>query len=394
MENKEPTQLFKQLKKIIKKNFPELLFYTEACLSVIATLRLNNLNNPVGLNLVGPPSSGKTTVLSFFYNIEGITLKCDNFTPRSFVSHHANKTEQELKKNDLSPKIKDKGIIIPELAPLFGKRKDDLNEGLSVLTRIFDGEGLETYTGARGYRGYKGEYLFSWLGATTPLPNHVWKLMGKLGNRLLFLNVEEGDKSEKELIRIMGKNDFKIKVSECRTIIHEFLNILWKTEKITWNGAKDSKKYRVFIARFVDLIRRLRSPVEFYQGNYIGIPIIEKPERLMDTLYSIAKGHAIINGRNKINKDDLKIVLKVGLSTMPYDRSKIFDLLVKYNGELNTKNIIKELDCAPSTANRVIQILGILKIGDVKSRQKDKPGKPMKFIKLKDKYKWLVEFSK
>ncbi|MCD4666709.1 hypothetical protein K8R47_02770, partial [archaeon] len=147
----------KELKEVVEKNFPEMWLPTSACLSVIATLKLKDLSDPVGLNLQGAPSSTKTTILSFFYDINGITYKTDNFTPKSFVSH-ANIGDKELLKIDLLPKIKNKTVIVPELAPIFGKRKEDLTENLSILTRVFDGEGLETDSGTKGRRGYSGDY--------------------------------------------------------------------------------------------------------------------------------------------------------------------------------------------------------------------------------------------
>lgn len=61
----------KEVRGVIDANFPKDVWdKTEICLSVIATLLLKNLSNPVGLNLVGMPSSNKTTVLSFLYGID------------------------------------------------------------------------------------------------------------------------------------------------------------------------------------------------------------------------------------------------------------------------------------------------------------------------------------
>jgi hypothetical protein len=30
-------------------------------------------------------------------------------------------------------------------------------------------------------RGYEGDYMFSWIGATTPIPHKVWEQFGNLG---------------------------------------------------------------------------------------------------------------------------------------------------------------------------------------------------------------------
>jgi len=153
----EKKTTIEEVKSVVLTNFPDVWNEAKACMSVIATLLLEDLSDPTGLNLIGSPSSKKTTVLDFFYNLEGITFNTDNFTPKSFVSH-ANIKKEELEEIDLLPKIKDRCMIIPELAPIFGKRKEDLVENMSILTRVFDGRGLWTDSGSKGHRGYGGEY--------------------------------------------------------------------------------------------------------------------------------------------------------------------------------------------------------------------------------------------
>ena len=61
------------------------------------------------------------------------------------------------------PKIKDKLFLTPELAPTFAQREDELMQTLGIMTRILDGHGYESDTGAQGHRGYNGEYMFSWI---------------------------------------------------------------------------------------------------------------------------------------------------------------------------------------------------------------------------------------
>ena len=66
-------------------------------------------------------------------------------------------------------------FLVPELAPLFGLRNEDLLENFSILTRVLDGQGLSTDSGVHGRPGHTGDYLFSWIGCTTPIEHRVWK---------------------------------------------------------------------------------------------------------------------------------------------------------------------------------------------------------------------------
>jgi hypothetical protein len=110
------------------------------------------------------PSAGKTIAVNFFADIRELAYPTDKFTPASFVSNAANVAKNKLREIDLLPRIQYKLFIIRDLAPLFSKREDDLNECLGILTRVLDGEGLNTDSGIHGQREYNGEYLFMILG--------------------------------------------------------------------------------------------------------------------------------------------------------------------------------------------------------------------------------------
>ncbi len=62
------------------------------------------------------------------------------------------------------PRIKNKFFLTPELAPTFAAKDDDLLQVLGIMTRILDGHGYESDTGAHGHRGYNEEIMFTWVG--------------------------------------------------------------------------------------------------------------------------------------------------------------------------------------------------------------------------------------
>jgi hypothetical protein len=51
--------------------------------------------------------------------------------------------------------IKNKCFLTPELAPTFAARDEDLLALLGIMTRVLDGYGYESDTGAQGHRGYR-----------------------------------------------------------------------------------------------------------------------------------------------------------------------------------------------------------------------------------------------
>src|SRR3989344_2093091 len=402
--SKKPSQevrTLNQLREIIIKNFPSIWFETEACLSACATLGLKNLNGCPSLNLVGNPSGEKTTVLSFFYG-QDKTYISDDFTPRAFVSHSANVKGDELKKVDLLPKIKDRILITPELAPLFEAPKDKLIDNFAMLTRVLDGEGLNRDSGTHGHRGYSGDYKFIWIGATTPLKASVWNVMGKIGNRLFFLNMRDKNRNNQDYLEMFRGRAYEEKVKECRGAVRSFLNNLFEqnqTRSLEWDAEGD-----IFllpeIIKYAKFLSNLRGSLMLWkseeQGKYeFNFPIIEEPPRAINALYNLAKGHALINNRTFLRNEDLEIVRAVCFSSMPHDRVEFLKLLGKHEGKLTTQQIQNELNCSDETARKTMNIFKILGIVNLKSIQIDYSGtgRPMHYIEIVDEFRELLEHT-
>ena len=186
-------------KSILSDNFPDLAFAAEAGLSTVGQLLIYDIKNPFALVYVDVPSSGKTITLNFFSTIKELIYTTDNFTPAAFVSHAANRSEKKLAEIDLLPKIQYRAMMVRDLAPIFAKREEDVQAMLGILIRVLDGEGYESDSGLHGKRGYIGDYLFMLLAASTPIRPRIWKIMGNLGSRLFFLNINGKEKDETEL---------------------------------------------------------------------------------------------------------------------------------------------------------------------------------------------------
>jgi hypothetical protein len=103
----------------------------------------------------------------------------DNFTARSFVSHSTAVNPEELVEIDMLPKIKNKLFLTPELSPLFTTKEEDLQQLLGIVTRIADGHGYVSDSGAHGHRGYDEDIMFVWVGAAVDNPiqglQSTWK---------------------------------------------------------------------------------------------------------------------------------------------------------------------------------------------------------------------------
>ncbi len=332
----QPAPDIATVRETVKEHFPDLWPAVEVGLSTCATLLLADRVNPVALIYVGPPSAGKTTVASMFDGAtvkgEALCYRSDKFTAAAFVSHSAKATTRQLTQIDLLPRIKGKVFLTPELSTMFRGKENELEERFSMITRILDGQGLTTDSGTHGRRSYVGDYLFAWIGCTTPFSPSVWRIMAQLGSRLFFLVMDQS--VEVKVGDLINKTvPYKVRLTDCRQVVHHFLDHLFGhyggVRGVQWQTEEDPRKVIKWIARCAMLLAVMRTE----QSSEDTPPAPESPHRAYAVLYNLARGHALVHGRQQLTEEDLSLLAKVTLSSMPTKRREVFLALVQNKGE-------------------------------------------------------------
>jgi hypothetical protein len=392
MHNATATPDITALRKTIESLFPELWPAVSVGLATCATLLLAENANPTALIYVGGPSTGKTTVASMF---EGATItvqgtpqelcyRTDKFTPAAFVSQAANRTSAQLKNVDLLPRIKDKVLLTPELAPIFRGKDDELTTTFSIITRVLDGQGLQTDSGTHGQRGYAGPHLFAWIGCTTPFEPRVWKIMSQLGSRLFFLVMQAGGKVTVERLMALGNGpSYQERLAACRAAVHVFLKGLFsahgEVRSVRWPNEGDESEARLWLARCAMLLAAMRTvPAEERElgGKTVyKAGCAEGPERALAVLTNLARGYAIVQGRRGVVMDDLPLIIAVTVSSIPGDASPIFKAAVEKGGELSVEDVRVLLGAEhPETARMRMRYLHAVGVLEFVTRGTGKPG--------------------
>lgn len=386
---------------VVQKYFPDLMLPAEVGLSVMAQILIKDITNPFALVYVDAPSSGKTITLNFFSQLKDLVYTTDDFTPASFVSHSANTKKKDLEKNDLLPQIRYKTIIVRDLAPIFAKRDEDVQAMLGILIRVLDGEGYESNSGLYGKRGYTGDYLFMMLSASTPIRPHIWKVMGNLGSRLFFLNIGSKGKDVQTLAKQLEKPCRDNEVI-CRQITTEALKTLWSKypDGVTWDVASDDQGLREQIGRIAKTLAKLRATLnvwkemgsngESYEHTQ---PIEEHPDRINQLLYNLARGHALVSGRENIEQEDINVVLRVALDSGKPTRAQLFKSLIENNGTLKTSQVKELLKCSTNTALKSMEemrLLGLV-ISEENLQDAEFRGRPETSVDLVEDFRWLLK---
>jgi hypothetical protein len=382
------------LRHVIEAFFPRLWLPTEAVLASALAMMNADVVNPPTCIFTGAASSSKTTVLDFFDNIAEITYRSDRFTPKAFVSHAANVPQQHLAKIDLLPRVKHRVLITPELAPMFRQKEEGLRDQFSVLTAVLDGHGYTGDSGTQGRRGYTGDYLFTWIGATTPLPMHVWRVMAQLGSRLLFYEMPGGEVTDAELDEALSGVPYRDKLRACASCVSRFLSrrfceyggvrgVKWDAEANPLPVLKTIKG----LARLLALCRSSLSADDRFDGTS-GTPAdAEQPFRAQATLYNLARGRAMAHGRQHLIEEDLPLVAHVTLSSMPHERSRLLRALIRGQGWLTTKQVARVLGVSRPTARLKMGDLARLGIATLKDRDQ------FARLSLRPDWRWCLDLA-
>jgi hypothetical protein len=250
----------------VNEYFPEISLELDFILSIKTILNIEDITLPFMGIVFAVPSSMKTKVIEILRKWH-YSYFTDKFTPKSFVSHSATVAKDKLKDVDLLPRIKDKILLTPELSPLFTGKDEDIKEQFGIITRLLDGNGLETESGVHGKRGYNGNYMFTWIGAAVDIPFSVYKFLSTIGFKIYFLRLPRIEDSEDDLVdQITSEKPFNEKIRDIEKLLIDYL--IWfeicpisvglqNLAKIEWDKSKDDNNAIRIIARLAILLARL-----------------------------------------------------------------------------------------------------------------------------------------
>ena len=152
---------------------------------------------------------------------------------------------------------------------------------MGIITRLLDGHGLETDSGAQGHRRY-GKTFFVWIGAAVEIPFRVWQFLGTLGHKIYFYRPVLPEKTIQELEKIVKENDFQQRFRKLKNALLDYLievdaapiSTNTRTDengivKVKWNQNDSNEQGQAItcIAQIANLQKRLRGTVYVSQSK-------------------------------------------------------------------------------------------------------------------------------
>jgi hypothetical protein len=369
-------------------------------IAVIGSLSFKGIVNPITLLYEGSSGRGKSTIINVLNpsrpEMRKFVYRLDNFTPKSFVSHAANVPKGDIEKIDILPQLRDKTLLVKELAPIFRGREDELRANFAILTSVLDGKGHLSASGVHGRRGYEGSYVFNWLGATTPIPAKTDAIMAQLGNRILRYEIVGKEPSEEDLVKFAEKFEPEAQEERCQEVANEFLTAhfaLCPPRSIEPESIEIRSHLLLEIVRLAKLIAHGRIEVNrippafgFSSTEEEFIPSkAEGPFRIILYLRTIAQALALVEGRNEVSTEDVEIIRLIAFSTINFTRREVLREVLFAGGILTSNMLENRLGVSRPTARSRMREFAAT--GIVTWSQSD--GNRGDSITLANEWKWL-----
>jgi hypothetical protein len=285
-------------------------------------------------------------------------LRIDDFTASSLVSHAANVKPEKLQQIDLLPRMKDKIVIVKEMAPIFTGNEDDLVKKFGVFASILDGQGYMSSSGIHGMRGYNEKIVFTLIGAVTPavLNLKVHKALTSVGPRFCFWDLPE--RKIDENWRGPKESWLAKEQGTVQTVARFLEGVLKQNEpgSIPRSDFMVPAKVEDLLSSIAVLMAKLRSSIIVERSeddpNPLFVPSMESPERAYRYLEQLAFGSALLEDRRELLVSDLKIPLGIALGSGSPVRKRAFRVFFDYPGDYKTAVLGEALRVSFETAEK------------------------------------------
>jgi hypothetical protein len=223
----------------------------------------------------------------------------------------------------------------------------------------------------------------------------VHSMMSQLGTRLLFYEVPADPPTEPELLDYAEGKQERSAQSDCSDAVESFCleffsacpiaSVLPESITMTETQTRDIVKW----ARFLVAARAaIKSEKDGSNWKAFGVMPSEGPWKIITYLLDLARGHALVCGRNWINQSDLNLVAHTAISSVPNYLREMIRQLSKQS-TLDTEDIARSCRVSRRTGCEYIQHLSLLGIADLFQPNSNQCMTAV----LREDYHWLFDYT-
>ncbi len=306
---------------------------------------------PLGLFLIGPPSSGKTETVKAVEQHPNVRMVSSIASEGALLSGTSTRERAGDATGGILAEIGDYGIIVvKDFTTILSMNHDARQTVLAAIREIQDGSWTRD-VGTDGGRTLKWKGHITWICAVTPEIDKHRKVLGSMGERFPSYRMPAPDTTAQALMAVSDGRAGTIKrmEAEIRAAFTQLLDVA--SEQPTPDVSESTKRYITDLAVWGVQMRSpvWRDPTARYEIGEMPEP--EQPPRLAIGLQQLYRGLLRIGATEKQAELD---ILKVTRDSIPPIRVVIFDYLSKHPSvktsdvgqiaALETKTVQQRLD--------------------------------------------------
>lgn len=338
---------------------------TAPVLAVAATIVANLADgDPVWLLIVGPPSGGKTEILSSCaglpYMVPAATL-----SEAALLSGTSKRERAADATGGLMRQIGDFGILLAkDFTSVLAQNRDTAKAAMAAMREIYDGK-WDRPTGADGGRVLHWSGKCGFVGGVTPSYDRYGSIVNTLGDRYMLLrlpNVDAAKQARAALAQAQHEKRMRAELATAMTgLIASADKSLIHTEL-----TEDETMALVTLASFAATARTAIER-DGYTGELLVMPQPEGPARLIKAM------RRIYGALGALDVDDdtrWQVIVRIALDCAPALRVPVMRQLIENTDVLGgaepqrTAAIAEKVGMVTKTASRVLDDLTLLGIAE------------------------------
>lgn len=322
---------------------------------LLGALAANMLDgHTVWLMLVGPPSCGKTELLTATLDVPGTKAVGSITGEAAFLSGTKGKERSAEATGGLLRETGSRGCLIwEEFTAVLSLPRERLGEVLAVLRQVYNGH-YPRRIGGEGGRVLEWKGRLAVLAGCTPAIDQAYKIGSEMGERFVMYRFEESPGWGAANRSLHNLEPQKMK-AELRGLVKAFFERL----RLDWtaHGRRDfSDSEADRIITLAEFAAKGRSPIvrDTYTKEIVDIPAAESPTRLSNVFGQLLVGMEAIG----VNQTECwQLLGKMAMDAMPMVRRETVKALAA--GQTGCGQIAETVRCSTNSINRALEDLRV-----------------------------------
>lgn len=328
-------------------------------LAVAAAVAANLADgDPVWLLLVGPPSGGKTEILSSCSSLPYV-VPAATVSEAALLSGTSKRDRASDATGGLLRQVGEFGILLAkDFTSVLSQNRDTARQAMAALREVYDGS-WDRPVGTDGGRVLRWAGKCGFVGGVTPSYDRYGAIVNALGDRFLLLRLPDVDPGAQALSALANGDHEKQMRAELATA----MTGLVAGANLSRVHAPLDDVERDRLVALASFAARARTTVERdgYTGELLVIPQAEGPARLVKALRRLYGALAAIGADDEVR---WRVLARIALDCAPAMRVPLMRVLLAAETPLRTSDVAEGAGMVTKTAHRQLDDLVLLGIAE------------------------------